>query len=520
MKHCLTGLMLFGLWVFGQVNLVTSNLPIIKITTPVGQQINDVTRIVCDMGVIDQASGINNVNDAFNNYNGKIAIEIRGSTSQQYPKKSYGFETQTSTGLNNNVTLLGLPSENDWILNGPYPDKTMLRDAMTYEISRKMGHYASRFRFCELLINGEYLGIYILFERIKRDHNRVDIAHLDIDDLAGDSLTGGYIFKVDKLTGESGITWYSNYSNEVVFQFHDPESDELQPAQISYLQSFVSDFENAIQANPEANFNQWIDPTSFYDFFILQELGRTVDGYRSSSFMYKDKNSGDFQGRLVAGPMWDFNLSYGNADYCDAFLTSGWQYNFDQICNFTTQIPFWWKRLLDSPSYRNGLKCRWNELRQGILHNDSLVTWVDSMANYLQEARIRNFQKWPIIGQYVNWNAYVGATYEDDLNFFKTYVQDRAAWIDANLPGVCNLGVNEHYTPEFLHLYPNPGNDWITAKSDIPIRSMIIIDLFGNRLKSFENKEDLWVGDLSSGIYFVSATNVMGEQQTIRLIIQ
>ena len=520
MKHCLTGLMLFGLWVYGQVNLVTSNLPIIKITTPVGQQINDLTRIVCDMGVIDQATGINNVNDAFNNYNGKIAIEIRGSTSQQYPKKSYGFETQTATGLNNNVTLLGLPSENDWILNGPYPDKTMLRDAMTYEISRKMGHYASRFRFCELLINGEYLGIYILFERIKRDHNRVDIAHLDIDDLAGDSLTGGYIFKVDKLTGESGITWNSNYSNEVVFQFHDPESDELQPAQISYLQTFVSDFENAIQANPEANYNQWIEPISFYDFFILQELGRTVDGYRSSSFMYKDKNSGDFQGRLVAGPMWDFNLSYGNADYCDAFLTTGWQYNFDQICNFTTQIPFWWKRLLDSPSYRNGLKCRWNELRQGILHNDSLMTWVDSMANYLQEARIRNFQKWPIIGQYVNWNAYVGATYEDDLSFFKTYLQDRAAWIDANLPGVCNLGVFEHYTPEFLHLYPNPGNDWITAKSDIPIRSMIIIDLHGNRLKSFENKEELWVGDLSSGIYFVIATNVMGEQQTIRLILQ
>ncbi|MFM7595264.1 MAG: CotH kinase family protein [Flavobacteriales bacterium] len=520
MKYYITGLMLFGLWVFGQVNFVTSNLPIIKINTPIGQQINDITRIVCDMGVIDQASGSNNVNDAFNNYNGKIAIEIRGSTSQQYPKKSYGFETQTATGINNNVTLLGLPSENDWILNGPYPDKTLLRDAMTYEISRKMGHYASRFRFCELLINDEYLGVYILFERIKRDNNRVDIAHLDLDDLAGDSLTGGYIFKVDKLTGESGITWNSNFSNEVVFQFHDPESDELQPAQISYLQTFVSDFENAIQANPEANYNQWIEPTSFYDFFILQELGRTVDGYRSSSFMYKDKNSGDFQGRLVAGPMWDFNLSYGNADYCDAFLTTGWQYNFDQICNFTTQIPFWWKRLLDSPSYRNGLKCRWNELRQGILQNDSLVTWIDSMANYLQEARIRNFQKWPIIGQYINWNAYVGATYAEDLNFFKTYLQNRASWIDANLPGVCNLSIEINENIPHFEVYPNPANALVSINTESKEFILSVADAEGSLLLTCSNCMSIDLSTLANGIYFISLQNMQGQRLTKRIIKQ
>ena len=354
---------LVGGLAFCQVNLTSSSLPIVKITTPPGQQINDLTRIVCDMGVIDNSSGLNLITDPVNNYSGKIAIEIRGSTSQQYPKKSYGFETQTLLGTNNNVSLMGLPIENDWILNGPYPDKTLLRDALTYNLSRKMGHYASRFRFCELLIDNQYLGVYLLLERIKRDNNRVNIATVDPDDLAGDSLTGGYIIKVDKLTGESGTTWNSNYSNEVVFQFHDPESDELQAQQIAYITSYVSNFEQAIQANPEGAYLQWIEPISFYDFFILQELGRTVDGYRSSSFMYKDKNSGDFQGRLVAGPMWDFNLSYGNADYCDAFLTTGWQYNFDQICNFTTQIPFWWNRLLDAPSYRNGLRCRWEELR-------------------------------------------------------------------------------------------------------------------------------------------------------------
>ena len=445
-----------------QVTFTDSNLPIVVITTPVGQQINDVTRIVCDMGVIDNGPGIRNyLVNPYNNYNGKIAIEVRGSTSQQYPKKSYGFETQDALGLNNNVPLLGLPIENDWILYGPYPDKTLIRDVMTFDIFQKMGHYASNWRYCELLINGQYQGLYILLERIKRDNNRVDVAQLDADDLAGDSLTGGYIVKVDKLTGEVGYSWTSNYNNEVVFQFHDPEFDELNPIQASYMEDFIGNFEDVVWGpqldDPVFGYQPYIDKESFYDFFLLQELGRTVDGYRSSSFMHKHKSGGAWNGKLHAGPIWDFNLSYGNADYCDANLTTGWQYNFDEICDFTSAIPFWWEKLLDSPSYRNGLKCRWDELRQGPLHTDSLHTFIDSMVVYLDEARIRNFQKWPIIGVYVNWNGFVGNTYQEDVNFLKTYIANRATWIDNNLPGICDLSVQESaFEPEYFKVWPNP----------------------------------------------------------------
>jgi hypothetical protein len=436
-----------------QVTLTDSNLPLVVITTQVGETINDVSRIVCDMGVIDNGPGVRNyMTDPFNNYNDKISIEVRGSTSQQYPKKNYGFETQTPLGLNNNVPLLGLPSENDWILYGPYPDKTLLRDVLTYKLSRDFGHYASNYRYCELVINNEYL---------KRDNDRVDIARLDVDDLAGDSLTGGYIVKVDKQTGEVGYTWTSNYNNEVIMQFHDPEYDELDPIQASYMENFIGEFEDAIWsaqfADPLLGYPNYIETESFYDFFILQELGRTVDGYRSSSFMHKDKTSGAWNGRLVAGPMWDFNLSYGNADYCDADLTTGWQYNFDEICDFTSAIPFWWEKLLQSSAYSNGLKCRWEELRQGPLHTDSVNYFIDSMANYLQEARLRNFQKWPIIGVYVNWNAFVGATYEEDLSYLKSYIQQRSVWMDNNLPGICDLSAEEiGFVPKYHKVWPNP----------------------------------------------------------------
>lgn len=448
-----------------QVNFTDSNLPIVVITTQAGESINDISRIICDMGVIDNLGGARNyLTDPFNNYNDKISIEIRGSTSQQYPKKSYGFETQNILGENNNVPLLGLPPENDWILYGPYPDKTLLRNVLTFDLSRKFGHYASNYRFCELLINGEYLGVYILLERIKRDQNRVNIANVLPQDTSGIELTGGYIVKVDKPTGEVGYSWNSGYNNEVKFQFHDPEFDELNPIQASYMENFISEFEDAIWGaqfdDPLLGYQAYIETNSFYDFFILQELGRTVDGYRSSSFLYKDKSSGSWNGKLTAGPMWDFNLSYGNADYCDADLTSGWQYNFDEICDFTSAIPFWWEKLLTSSSYQNGLKCRWEELRQGPLHTDSVNYFIDSLASYLEESRIRNFQKWPIIGVYVNWNAFVGNTYDEDLNFLKSYIELRSLWIDNNLGGMCDLSVNQIVPQPIYHkIWPNPISD-------------------------------------------------------------
>jgi hypothetical protein len=503
---------------YAQVNFTDSNLPIVVITTPVGQQINDVTRIVCDMGVIDNGPGVRNyLVNPYNNYNGKISIEVRGSTSQQYPKKSYGFETQDALGMNNNVPLLGLPIENDWILYGPYPDKTLIRDVMTFDIFQKMGHYASNWRYCELVINGQYQGLYILLERIKRDDNRVDVAQLDADDLAGDSLTGGYIVKVDKLTGEVGYSWTSNYNTEVVFQFHDPEFDQLNPIQASYMENFVGNFEDAVWGSqfndPVFGYQAYIDKESFYDFFLLQELGRTVDGYRSSSFMHKHKNGGAWNGKLHAGPIWDFNLSYGNADYCDAQLTTGWQYNFDEICNFTSAIPFWWEKLLDSPGYRNGLKCRWEALRQGPLHTDSLHAFIDSMVVYLEEARIRNFQKWPIIGVYVNWNGFVGNTYMEDVNFLKSYIADRATWIDNNLPGICDLSAEEiPFQPEYFKIWPNPfdGAGYLGftlteyGKMDFELFDNAGRTIFKSELGSFDRGEHavpIMIENLATGNY-------------------
>ena len=162
-------------WFQPPLIFTTSNLPIVVINTN-GQTIVDDPRIVCDMGIIDNGFGfINSINDPFNDYNGKISIEYRGSSSQSFPKKPYALETQDLLGNNNNVSLLGMPVENDWILYAPYSDKSLMRNFLTFDLGRKMGNYSPRTVYCELVVNGSYEGIYILMEKIKRDNKLKDL---------------------------------------------------------------------------------------------------------------------------------------------------------------------------------------------------------------------------------------------------------------------------------------------------------------------------------------------------------
>ena len=426
-------------WFVPPFIFTSSNLPIVVINTN-GQTIMDDPRIVCDMGIIDNGFGnINSVNDSYNDYNGKISIEYRGSSSQSFPKKPFALETQDSVGNNNNVSLLGMPVENDWILYAPYSDKALMRNFLTFDIGRKMGNYSPRTVYCELLINGDYKGIYILMEKIKRDNDRVDIAKLDLDDLAGDSLTGGYIIKIDKYTGTGGVDWLSDFPNisggPTYIQYHYPEASAMQPQQMEYIENFVDSFEYALSSSNFTDsllgYYNYIDVNSFIDLYIINELSKNIDGYRLSTYMYKDKESNG--GKLTMGPFWDYNLAYGNADYCSGGITSGWE--VDGGCGGSN--PFWFERLLEDTTYENKLRCRWTFLRENCLHQDTLFNFIDSVALYLNDAQLRNFQKWQILGNYVWPNYYVGNSYQDELAFFKNWIGDRLIWIDNNLSGNC-----------------------------------------------------------------------------------
>ncbi len=178
------------------VNFQSSNLPILVIDTG-GHDIPNEPKLDAHMGIIYNGPGQrNNLSDPLNHYDGFIGIELRGNASLMFPKKPYLFETRDELGENLNVPLLGMPAENDWILRAAYIDRTLLRDALAYEMVRRTGQWASRTRHVELVINGGYRGVYVLVESIKPDDDRLDIVRLDPTDISGDALTGGYIYDI------------------------------------------------------------------------------------------------------------------------------------------------------------------------------------------------------------------------------------------------------------------------------------------------------------------------------------
>ncbi len=424
---------------------LSSKLPIIIINTE--EEIPDEPKINGFMKIIDNGPGeTNNENDSANNYYGHIGIEIRGQSSQMFPKKSYAVETRDESGENLNVPLLGMPEENDWVLYAPYSDKSMLRNYISYYMGRQLRTYTTRTAYCELILNDEYRGVYILLEKIKRDSKRVDIADLKPDDISGEELTGGYIIKVDKIDSDfiyGTHGWLSipepSYPNamKIIFQYYHPKADELHPTQKNYIRQYITEFENNLTSstytNPNTGYQNYINVTSFVDQMLLNEVSKEVDKYRYSTYFYKEKTTDG--GKLFAGPPWDFNLGYSNEDYwADGWSTSGWLYELVEPHDWS--IMFWWKRLMESNYFKNLAYTRWFQLRSDALSDEAINYQIDSITNYIDAAQERNYQKWPIMGQYVwpnyNWQ---NNDYNDEVVFFRNWLFDRLYWIDENLEG-------------------------------------------------------------------------------------
>jgi len=468
-----------------------SNLPIVVINT-FGVSIPDEPKITAYMGIIDNGQGnLNNLNDPFNNYDGSIGIEIRGQSTQMFPKKPYAIETRDNAGGNLDVSLLGMPIENDWILYAPYTDKSMLRNVVTFAMGQKMGEYSSRTVFCELVLNNDYKGVYVLMEKIKKDENRVNIATLNPEEISGDDLTGGYIIRVDKLDFDFqyGIDgWMSNpyppYPNamDITFQYYYPAAVEIVAQQRDYIKNFITTAENTLSssgfANPEVGYNKYFNAASFVDFMLLSELSKEVDKYRYSTYFYKEKDSDG--GKLFAGPAWDFNLGYGNVDYWAPGIDyTGWIY--PAVNSNAASIIFWWKRLMEDPYFRDLTKTRWVSLRQNELSDASINSVIDSILIHIDAAKDRNFQRWPILGQYV-WPNYdwQNNTYEDEVDYFETFLFNRLEWMDANLSG------------NILH-------PWLSISAEA---NKIKINLYGDYFsQSIMGNQNFQLNDAPGGMY-------------------
>lgn len=458
-----------------QIDFTSSNIPEIIIETN-GAKILDDPRVLAHMKIIDNGENRNYLSDSILAYNGKISIEIRGSTSQSFPKKQYGFETQNNDGSNNNVSLLGLPNENDWILSAPYSDKSLIRNILAYKLSERLGHYAPRTRLCELVLNGEYLGVYVLTEKIKTDNNRLNISKLKPDEITGDDLTGGYIIKIDKSTGSSCSGWWTEISDTYI-QHEYPDCYDMVPEQKKYIENYVNDFEKALFseyfADSVQGYRQRLDLKSTFDYFFVNEVSKNVDAYRLSTFMYKDKDSKG--GKLTFGPVWDYNLAFGNVNFSNGYKTN----------DLIAPNHAWWDRLLQDSTFTNALKRRWSEIRKEKFSNAQILNVIDSLALVLEESQKRNFQKWNVLKEGTWPNYHIATSFQDEIIFLKSWIINRLNWLDNNMPG--SYSDYQPFMDYDASVFPNPFDYFFTFTFSLEEAGEISLRLFDSRGRRITN---------------------------------
>ena len=458
-------------------------------------------------------------------FSGRALINIRGRASLRYPKNSFSVKTLNGEGDAASAAILGFPAGADWVLYAPYPDKALLRDVLAYELHAQMGHWAPRAKFVEVFVNQtgaklsprDYVGVYVLEERVKRDAERVNIAKLKPDDDTEPRITGGYIFKkdhVDQGAGPMGgeaygagpvqqntrlgfptrpggfpadpkgflppanaTRTYSSSSSRgsrttpVItnhlgfaatrrvpeghgdsafrdeydslkdqesfrtartneFYFVEPDQDELTPVQKSWLKRHLSEAEAALYGpdfrDPAHGYQAYLDADSFIDYHLITEMTKNVDGYRFSVFYHKDRG-----GKIKADPIWDWNLSFGNANGKQGWMPESWLWPQldDRECT-------WYRRLFDDPDFGQRYVDRWSQLRTNIFATKKMISRIDEMAALLQEAQKRNYERWPILDRVINPNFYVHSTYEQEVDWVRKFATARLKWMEKQFPAV------------------------------------------------------------------------------------
>lgn len=434
-----------------------SDLPLLIINTS-GRGIAQEVRTLATVTTIEPFRGRARMATA-PEFQGNCQVEVRGQSSTMFPKLAYNLEVNDANGNDLEVPLLGMPSESDWGLYNPYSDKPFLQNFLAYELHGKMGHYSPRCRFVEVFVDttggkldypGDYQGIYILVEKIKVASHRVDLARLTTSQNAEPEISGGYIIKKDKDSpGDYNFSTQGGggFSPQAL-KLHEPKPREATLPQKTWIRNYLLQFEKALYATTwltatgTNHYSYYIDSDSFVDNHWIVEFAKQIDGYRLSDYMSKDRG-----GKLKMEPIWDWNLSFGNADYLDGANTAGWYYPL-----ISENEHIWLRRLMcgttsgtgttGDPDFNQKITDRWSVLRTNIFSSTNVLLRIDELAAYLNEAQVRDFAKWPRLGIYIWPNPPIYSTpttYAGIIANMKNWVRGRYSWIDAQFLKVPQL---------------------------------------------------------------------------------
>jgi len=350
-------------------------------------------------------------------FDNTLEIRGRGNSTWGMPKKPYRVK------LTNSSALLDMPANKHWVLLANYSDKTLMRNDVTFALSRAMGmEYTPRSQFVELTVNGSYDGVYQLTEHVRIAPDRVNIPEMKVTDTSASAISGGYLMEIDSRRGEDFC--FDAARSGMVFCLSSPEKllDPAWAAQRTYITTYVQQMEDAIFGaqftDPATGYAAYLDVDSAINYYLINEVFKNVDGnLRLSTFLFKKRD-----GKLTFGPVWDFDLAIGNVNYDGADQTAGWHIR---------PTP-WFTRLFQDPAFVQKVRTRWAQLKsEGKL--DAVFTHIDMQAQYLQAAQARNFSRWNILNIYVWPNRVVTGSYAGEVTAMKDWLRARIAWMDTQL---------------------------------------------------------------------------------------
>jgi hypothetical protein len=352
----------------------------------------------------------------------RALIKVRGESSALYLKKQFTLKFRTEDERQA-VALLGMAKASSWVLASPYADKTLIKNVLGLAQARQLFPYAPQTRWVELILNGEYRGVYALTEKIERGRDKLDVPPLE---------RGGFIFKVDY-----GDKPYVESEQGTRFTMVYPEHEEDVPSPtMDWLRKWLTAFEASLSTE---NYTRYMHEKSFIDYFLQQELWKNIDGFRKSMYLHRDADH-----KVHMGPSWDFDLGAAGLSFYRGTHPDGWLHAHLHYLWPTPDDVTWFNELLRHPAYRHKVIERWKQLRRpGALFSDARIrSMIDEQVQVLKKGpAARNFARWKVINRPVLPVLFftvlpVYDTWEGEIWRSEKFLLERAAWIDAHIEDV------------------------------------------------------------------------------------
>lgn len=409
-------------------------IPVMKVNVG-GATIQKDVEVPGTITIFEQHDGtLTDLNTAVPTFTAPIAFEGRGNFTWTLPKKGYAFEIQDGAGNGLELPILGFPAGADFALYACYTDKTCLRNALVFALGQRLDRWSPRTRFVELYIDDQYQGLYMVWERIRRDADRVALPRPAATAALGD-LTGGYIIRHEG-GGKGGGADFTLMPSNRVYTFHYPNENNITAEQRAYITQAFQQLEDAFAADAGGTYATLIDE-SWVDRAILEEWTNNWDGYVHSIYMTKARAADG--GKFGMGPVWDFDLAFGNGNVTGYNCrTDNWAYQI--VRGYPDDMPTYWTQLFALPAFQRDLKCRWQSLRQGPLALTTIEQQMNAWVAFTATARARDQARWMTIGNALFPNCTNQPSYAADVMWVHDWISARLTWLDmqmAAMPGTC-----------------------------------------------------------------------------------